>query len=209
MSKLIFYLSLMTFASCVQKSDYKGSDSDSVGLDASRNASIAVDDVNSEMYVYCQQHSDYCGLLADENDLTLDDYHYNQELYREDAMTDENGDIVDPDAIINDANALLYVNDNADISNTSESTFNAWQCTYCASISRKMEEPSGGDFGGHGGCSISGNHYWHRVNTNGGGRQCHRCGTTSYINIGREPCCGEFGGHDGCHGGSPHRWTRF
>ena len=206
MSKWTYYLFIAILSSCVQKSDNKGIDSDSIGLDSARKSAISVEDVNSEIYAYCQEHSDYCELVADENDLTLDDYHEGLESPNcGDAITDENGDIIDPDAISAAASVPLYDNSNA----TNVPSYNAWQCSYCAVISRGTEKPSGGDFGGAGGCYVSfgGNHTWHEVSTSGGGWQCSRCGTTSYIH--KEPSGGDFGGGTGCEGGSSHWWTRF
>jgi hypothetical protein len=84
--------------------------------------------------------------------------------------------------------------------------YNAWQCTRCGALSRSLQEPSGGDFGGTGGCTDNGNHYWSHANTNRGW-QCSRCGATSHCD--REPSGGDFGGTGGCSDNGNHYWKRF
>lgn len=206
MKKLYFllFLSLIILVSCGQKSDYQSRDSKSFSIDSAQIYLTAAEKVKSELYEYCDEHGAYCRFFAGEIGVTIDEYHHDLENANDlDAPTDENGDIIDPDA-------PLYVYDNSNrVSHTSESSFNAWQCSGCAVISKGTEMPSGGDFGGNGGCYVnySGNHDWHKVRTNGVGWQCKRCGTTSYIL--REPCCGEFGGNGGCNRGGNHYWTRF
>ena len=191
------FFSLIFLVSCVQKSDYQSSELNAVTIDTAQVCSTAVEKAKMELYEFCDEHGNYCRFWAGVDGHTLEEFHGRM------VHAVENEDTIDPDA-------QCYVIDNSNrVSHTSESSFNAWQCSYCAVISRGTKKPSGGDFGGAGGCYVSygGNHTWHEVSTIGGGWQCQGCGTTSYID--REPSGGDFGGWTGCTGGSPHRWTRF
>jgi hypothetical protein len=86
------------------------------------------------------------------------------------------------------------------------STYNAWQCDRCATISHLDREPSSSEFGGSRGCYGDRYHHWREVNTKRGW-QCSRCATISHLD--QEPSSSEFGGSRGCNGDRYHDWRQF
>ena len=137
------------------------------------NHNIGINDsvINSE--TICAIHEKNCGKIAKDMEMTIDEYHIwdeNQQLAieMEDEMTDENGDIVDSNSSYR--------------SNTSSSIFNAFQCFSCGFVAKGTNEPGQRDFNGCG--DDRGVHQWIKVNTNGLGEQCSRCGLIVYYSIG-------------------------
>lgn len=194
--QILIFSTLSLLVSCQQNTRNPYADSIINDTENSENSENSEKSENSENSDFCYEHNKECVKFARELNMTLNDYHqWDQKLQNaiemEDEMTDANGDIVDPNSI----------------SDNSSSTFDAWQCAYCGIVSRGTREPSGGDYGGTGGCHIHGNHRWDRVNTKVGGWQCRKCGTISHLE--REPCCGEFGGARGCTNERSHSWSRY
>ena len=92
----LIYLSLLLLASCQEHNSQNKSLETSVG-----NNEIQQDNT------FCAEHNRDCGKFAMEMNMSLDEYHkwektQEAEISQEDAMTDANGDIVDPNASSNE-----------------------------------------------------------------------------------------------------------
>jgi hypothetical protein len=108
----------------------------------------------------------------------------------EDEMTDENGDIVDPNS--------------HNQSSSSSSIFNAYQCSKCAFISNGTSEPAASSFNNCVLVNYSRLHSWNKISTNGNGEQCSNCGIKYYV--GNTVVAYSF---DGCANGNAHYWVEF
>jgi hypothetical protein len=113
------------------------------------------------------------------------------EIEMEDGMTDENGDIVDPNSI--------------NQSSSSSSIYNAYQCSSCAFISMGTTEPAASAFNNCIMINYSRLHFWNKINTNGHGKQCSNCGIKYYV--GNSVVEYSF---DGCaNSNNGHYWVEF
>jgi len=88
--------------------------------------------------------------------------------------------------------------------------FNAWQCVYCAVLSRSSKEPCCGEFGKCPARSSTNSHSFRKANT-AKGFQCTKCGIQAFVipyntNDNGRPCCGEFGN---CRNRGDHYWRAF
>jgi hypothetical protein len=90
-------------------------------------------------------------------------------------------------------------------SSSSSSQYNAYQCSGCAFISKGTREPNRSDFNG---CVVVNHsktsHLWHKINTNGKGQQCSKCGIKYY-----GPTTLVSYSFGGCSDGGQHYWREF